>query len=740
MNKFVKYGVVAGLTMASFSLAGMPLASVYADGVATYECGGTVDAANAKVVIAKDATECVLKYTFQNGITNVNSDDRNTAAGGAGNNNNAHVVFAGIDMEQGDGDPDAKDYMVDFNVGGKDITVTLTEAGIAKIRAKGTGGVAMTVDDNTQTFTTQLVVDTEIAPVVTEVVIGRKATEYVLNYEFQDLITNVNDTSNTPDANHVLISFDDGAGLELGDEESDVKDYLIGFAGMNQSKKVTVTLTESGIAKIRAKGENGVTITVKNDTEIFITKITVEVKVDLESVEATITDDKIGTSYNEGYEGEPELSYEVEAGYKDIVTVDENGKITVKEGYLTARDEWVTITVTATDDGKTVTTTVRYKIAANYTRIEAGFGAEMTESTEIEANGNAKVETKAVKNVKYTYECEGEICDYIEIDANGNISVKAGYVAYDDKSVKIIVRGWYAVDGSVIGPELISEKELTLTVKANFTMSATFEDDADEKTTTVSQGAKIKTPEVDGVRYEYTCEGSWVCSYVTIDENGNIVIDPSYTNADDATVTIIVKAFAGEVELGTKELTLVIKANYRYVKAEVTKGDSQEYEAGSKDLPSFTLDTGAEWVETMTLYSRTLAERYSKLAEEGLTHEELKAKFTEFEWSLLWGLELVKGEDFTVDENGNIVLSAALMAKLANGDYRASAYYYDTNDEDDKVSYGAEMYFTVTGVETPDTGAATAVKAGATTSIFATVMAAITAAGAAIVAKFAKRK
>ena len=79
------------------------------------------------------------------------------------------------------------------------------------------------------------------------------------------------------------------------------------------------------------------------------------------------------------------------------------------------------------------------------------------------------------------------------------------------------------------------------------------------------------------------------------------------------------------------------------------------------------------------------------------------------------------------------------MAKLVAGEYALDVYYRDANDIDNIVDRYTEATFTV-GTGTPDTGAATAVKSSATASIIATIFGAIAMAGAAVVAKFAKRK
>ena len=180
--------------------------------------------------------------------------------------------------------------------------------------------------------------------------------------------------------------------------------------------------------------------------------------VELESVTAEIVDGEIVATYNEGYEGEPELTYAVDEDFAEIVTVTD-GVITVSEDFLTATDVEVEITVTATDGEIVKDTTVTYTIEANYTEVEAEFedGKDAIKPSE-----STKIVTKAVDGVVYTYDFSG--AELIIAD-DGTVTVSDEYLSIVDTEATITVNG-FAGEGE--DEVLLTSKTLTLTIAANY--------------------------------------------------------------------------------------------------------------------------------------------------------------------------------------------------------------------------------------------------------------------------------
>ena len=198
-------------------------------------------------------------------------------------------------------------------------------------------------------------------------------------------------------------------------------------------------------------------LTTEETLEIAVIDSTAEV-VELESVTAEIVDGEIVATYNEGYEGEPELTYAVDEDFAEIVTVTD-GVIAVSEDFLTATDVEVEITVTATDGEIVKDTTVTYTIEANYTEVEAEFedGKDAIKPSE-----STKIVTKAVDGVVYTYDFSG--AELIIAD-DGTVTVSDEYLSIVDTEATITVNG-FAGEGE--DEVLLTSKTLTLTIAANY--------------------------------------------------------------------------------------------------------------------------------------------------------------------------------------------------------------------------------------------------------------------------------
>ncbi len=453
MNKLIKYGVVAGLTMAAFSLAGAPATyASTADGI--YVCGSTAAVeTGSTVVIAEGATSCALTFNFTNAITYPTANILNTS-------NNGGLVYVGS--------PSSSDYATALSNEGHTATFTLNENGINKVKAAGAAGIDVTLSDNTESFTINVKCQTwegsftysldggaaTATPGAIEV--PADATSLVFTATFEKAFTT------TPPFDSMLAV----NGLTMAEPTPDLS-----YVASENNHVATITLTEDGLNKIKDAGEDGIEFSVKANDETYTVTLKAKAVVELESVEATITDDKISTTYNEGYEGEPALGYAVEDDYEDIVTVAADGTISVAETYKTATSKDVTITVTATDGEIVKTTTVTYTIAANYTAVEAEL-----ESDTIKASEEMTIVTPEVEGVTYEYEYGYPIV----VAEDGTISVVEGYLSNTDETVNITVRGFVGEGEDAV--ELTS-KILTLTVKGNWAFD-------DEKAYEVVEGDK----------------------------------------------------------------------------------------------------------------------------------------------------------------------------------------------------------------------------------------------------------
>ena len=128
MRKSIKYGLVAGITMASFCIA--PIPATYGSG-AGFVCGDTINTeAGTELTVDEGATSCAVKATFETAPENVGAL---TIGGGFTANDDYAVTLSGATA-----------------------TVTLNATGIAKAVA-AEGGLALSISDGVQTFQTTIV-------------------------------------------------------------------------------------------------------------------------------------------------------------------------------------------------------------------------------------------------------------------------------------------------------------------------------------------------------------------------------------------------------------------------------------------------------------------------------------------------------------------------------------------------------------------------------------------------------
>ena len=451
------------------------------------------------------------------------------------------------------------------------------------------------------------------------------------------------------------------------------------------------------------------------------------------------------TVYDKLAISDEDLTIDVKEGSEDTnasFTVAGDGVITVSdvEG-LTKVQDGNTYTFTATEKGEytvTVTQTISESLSAteditivvsDTTVVELESVAVTIENDKIETEYNEGYEGTPVVTYTVPEEFEGVVA----VAADGTITVADDYKTATDKTVTITVT---ATDG-----EIVKTTTVDYTIEANYTaVEASFEDDKD--TIKPSETTKLVMPEVEGVVYTWDYNGP-----IEIAEDGTISVNPDFMSGMDEEVVITINGFAGEGEdevlLASKNLTLTVKANWSYDDEntyEVVEGDKQSYTIGSGKSLTFKIDAPYDQVMGVELYNKTLMDYLESLDTSEMTQDEIDALLTEEQWESLifWGLE--EGVDYTIEEGSTILtLTDTLMAKLVAGEYALNVYYRDANDIDNIVDRYAEATFTV-GTGTPDTGAATAVKSSATASIIATVFGAIAMVGAAVVAKFVKRK
>lgn len=444
------------------------------------------------------------------------------------------------------------------------------------------------------------------------------------------------------------------------------------------------------------------------------------------------------------------------------ITIDEDGEVSVNDGFVATEDVEVEINVLGhvADEEETVLEMEEplvLTIEANYDGVEAGFGDEMRKADKIGAGETVTIKTDGKAGVDYDYTTEADFVEINEDSETGvvTVSVKGGYKSAVDQTAVITVSGTANVGGKNLGPAV----ELTLVVEANYTAIEAGFGDAMVETVELEAGdtTTVKATEAAGVTYEYVAD--WIETDERVEWDAET---QTITVAEDAvfyawtedtvyTFSVTVNGTVGEGEdaenLPAKTLTFTVAPNRTVTtitSANVTKGDGQEYVAGSEEMPSFTIDAERDYLQDVTLQSKTLLDEFRAYISDGKTYDEAMEMFGEFERSLIEGLGLEEDTDYTVESGSTIItLADSLVAKLAAGEYEMFAYYNGA-DEEGNLTYGtATMSFSVLAEDAPDSGAFTATKAGATTSIFATVAAVIAAAGAAIaakVAKIAKRK
>ena len=272
-------------------------------------------------------------------------------------------------------------------------------------------------------------------------------------------------------------------------------------------------------------------------------------------------------------------------------------------------------------------------------------------------------------------------------------------------------------------------------------VDATFENDKD--TIKVSETTKIVTPAIDGVTYTFDSNDM----YVTIDEDGVVSVSDEFISNSDETVEITVNGLIGEEPLVSKTLTLTIKKNYFTPEDEgydnpyeVVEGDGQTYTIDSGKTLTVKIDAPYDQVTYVEVYNKTLYDYLSGIDMTNLTDEEIQALLTEEEWDSLF-FWLTEGEDYTIEEGSTVVtLTDSFLAKLIAGEYGMVVNYRDSSNIDEIVDNYAESTFTVAKIATPDTGAYTSKKEGASVNVLTTVMATVAAFAVAAIAKFAKRK
>lgn len=490
MNKLIKYGVVAGLTMAAFSLATTP--ATYAEGectIADAVAGSYVynatGCANVKVGVYVNATAPAVK-TIDIDATGSAEIDLTSYVNSVANGN-YHIEFC-------DEAYDTVIKSVDAKLESK-VIATANPYVYTAVRAKtATAWVQDKASNpwNGAAFNGTLDEAGNGTIDLTEYFEAKPAGTYKLN--FTDLADTVSYSDNftvvitgkvaaTEDPYVFDASHATGAVAWVFDDESQTwKEAKYDGSALDVAGTGTIDMTE--YFSVKNAGTYKLSFSDAADVATYSEVLTVVVE---PTVAAEVEDKEILATTNIK---DAEITYAVKEGNEKYVEVSADGKITEKNVVLAA-DKTVTIIVKAEKDDLSATEEVTYTIEANYTAVEASF--EDDKDT-IKVSGDTTIVIEKVDGVDYEYVYDDDV--RLTIDKDGKVTVNEDTLLGEDTEFTITIKA--IVDGVEI-----AEKDLTLTVEKNYT--ASFKEPLFE----IIDGAKIEAGKPVVVEIDAKMDGLW---------------------------------------------------------------------------------------------------------------------------------------------------------------------------------------------------------------------------------------